>query len=102
MARNDNGSRKRIFTILPQHRCTNTKRLMRYSLLSLIREGLRGHRGWQPAWRDAAPKDAYEVHIIGGGGHCFATAYYLAKQHGIPRVAVLEKNHIGSGNAGRN
>ena len=75
---------------------------MRYSLLSLIREGLRRHRGWQPAWRDAAPKDAYDVIIIGGGGHGLATAYYLAKQHGITRVAVLEKNHIGSGNAGRN
>ena len=56
----------------------------------------------QPAWRDAAPKPAYDVIIIGGGGHGLATAYYLAKVHGITRVAVLEKGYIGSGNAGRN
>lgn len=75
---------------------------MRYSLLTLIREGLRAHAGWQPAWRDVGPKDAYDIIVIGGGGHGLATAYYLAKQHGIKRVAVLEKSHIGSGNAGRN
>ncbi len=75
---------------------------MRYSFLTLLTEALRGHAGWRPAWRDAVPRDAYDVVIIGGGGHGLATAYYLAKEHGIRNVAVLEKGYIGSGNAGRN
>ena len=75
---------------------------MRYSWLTVLREALRGQTGWQPAWRDAAPRESYDVVIIGGGGHGLATAYYLAKEHGITNVAVLEKGHIGSGNAGRN
>ena len=75
---------------------------MRYSLLSLVRQAFAGHRGWTPAWRDAAPKPSYDVIVIGGGGHGLATAYYLAKNHGIRNVAVLEKSYIGSGNAGRN
>lgn len=75
---------------------------MRYSIFSLLREAMRGHRRWSPAWRDAAPKSAYDVIIIGGGGHGLATAHYLAKVHGINNVAVLEKSWIGSGNAGRN
>jgi sarcosine oxidase subunit beta len=75
---------------------------MRYSIFSLLRQTLSGHRGWTPAWRDAAPKQGYDVVIVGGGGHGLATAYYLAKVHGITNVAVLEKRWIGSGNAGRN
>ena len=75
---------------------------MRYSIFSLLREALAGHRGWEPAWRDAAPKPAYDVIIVGGGGHGLATAHYLAKTHGITDVAVLEKGWIGLGNAGRN
>ncbi|WP_031337419.1 sarcosine oxidase subunit beta family protein [Rhodopseudomonas sp. B29] len=75
---------------------------MRYSLFALAREALRGHRGWQPVWRDAEPRRHYDVIIVGGGGHGLATAYYLAKTHGIRNVAVLEKGWIGSGNAGRN
>jgi sarcosine oxidase subunit beta len=67
-----------------------------------MRQALRGHRGWVPAWHDATPKAAYDIVIIGGGGHGLATAYYLAKVHGITRVAVVEKGWIGSGNAGRN
>ncbi len=75
---------------------------MRYSALNLLRQAFRRHRDWQPAWRDPAPKPAYDVIVIGGGGHGLATAYYLARIHGITRVAVLEKGYIGSGNAGRN
>ncbi|GGF73209.1 sarcosine oxidase subunit beta [Azorhizobium oxalatiphilum] len=75
---------------------------MRYSALSLFANALMGQKGWKPAWRDAAPKPAYDVIIVGGGGHGLATAYYLAKEHGIRNVAVLEKGWIGSGNAGRN
>lgn len=75
---------------------------MRYSLFNLVCQTFRGHRGWTPAWRDAAPKAAYDVIVIGGGGHGLATAYYLAKVHGITHVALLEKGWIGSGNVGRN
>ncbi|WP_127089194.1 sarcosine oxidase subunit beta family protein [Aquabacter cavernae] len=74
----------------------------RYSVFSLLANALTGQKGWTPAWRDAAPKPAYDVIVVGGGGHGLATAYYLAKEHGIRNVAVLEKGHIGSGNAGRN
>src|ERR1041384_8013963 len=74
----------------------------RYSGLRIFREALRGHKGWERAWRDPEPKPAYDVIIIGGGGHGLATAYYLAKEHGISNVAVLEKGLIGSGNVGRN
>ncbi len=75
---------------------------MRYSFLSILKNGLSGQAGWKPAWRDAAPKPAYDLIIVGGGGHGLATAYYLAKVHGIRNVAVIEKGYIGSGNAGRN
>lgn len=74
----------------------------RYSLFSLMRQALVGHRDWEPAWRDAAPRERYDVIIIGGGGHGLATAYYLAKNFGITNVAVIEKGWIGGGNAGRN
>jgi heterotetrameric sarcosine oxidase beta subunit len=75
---------------------------MRYSALSLAWNALTGQKNWSPVWRDAAPRKSYEVIVIGGGGHGLATAYYLAKRHGITNVAVLEKSWIGSGNAGRN
>jgi sarcosine oxidase subunit beta len=75
---------------------------MRYSIFSLLQQVLSGHRGWSPTWRDATPKPSYDIIIVGGGGHGLATAYYLAKVHGITNVAVLEKRWIGSGNAGRN
>ncbi len=75
---------------------------MRYSALSLAWNALTGQKYWSPVWRDAAPRKSYEVIVIGGGGHGLATAYYLAKRHGITNVAVLEKSWIGSGNAGRN
>ena len=76
--------------------------MQRYSFLSLARHALTGHRAWRPAWRKAAPRPHYRIIIIGGGGHGLATAYYLAKEHGISDVAVLEKGPIGLGNTGRN
>ncbi len=75
---------------------------MRYSGFQVFLNGLTGNRGWAPVWRDPAPKDHYDVIIIGGGGHGLATAYYLAREHGITNVAVLEKGTIGGGNVGRN
>lgn len=75
---------------------------MTFSALALVRNALGGQTGWQPHWRKATPKPAYDVVIIGGGGHGLATAYYLAKEFGIVNVAVVEKGWIGSGNAGRN
>jgi heterotetrameric sarcosine oxidase beta subunit len=74
----------------------------RYSALRLFAEGLRGQRGWRHAWAKATPKASYRVVIVGGGGHGLATAYYLAREHGITDVAVLEKGPIGLGNVGRN
>jgi len=75
---------------------------MKYSIFSLAKAALSGHKGWTRAWRDPAPKSHYDVIIIGGGGHGLATAYFLANEYGIRNVAVLEKGWIGSGNAGRN
>ncbi|MEX0707829.1 MAG: sarcosine oxidase subunit beta family protein [Woeseia sp.] len=74
----------------------------RYSAFNLLRHALTGNRHWSRAWRNAAPKDGYDVIIIGGGGHGLATAYYLAKLHGAKRIAVVEKGWIGGGNTGRN
>jgi methylglutamate dehydrogenase subunit A len=75
---------------------------MRYSGFRVMMEGLRGQRGWTPVWRDPAPKAEYDIVIIGGGGHGLSTAYYLAREHGLRNVAVLEKGYIGSGSIGRN
>jgi len=74
----------------------------RYSIFSLLKNAATGHKSWERMWRDPEPKPAYDVVIIGGGGHGLATAYYLAKVHGITNVAVLEKGYLGGGNTGRN
>jgi sarcosine oxidase, subunit beta len=73
-----------------------------YSILALARHALAGHATWPRLWRDPAPKPGYDVIIVGGGGHGLATAYYLAKEHGITNVAVLEKGWLGGGNTARN
>jgi sarcosine oxidase subunit beta len=73
-----------------------------YSVFSLIRNAFSHHHGWDRAWRDATPKAEYDVVIVGAGGHGLATAYYLAKEHGITNVAVIEKGWLGGGNTGRN
>ena len=75
---------------------------MNYSALKIFFEGLSGNKGWKPMWREPEPKTKYDIIIIGGGGHGLATAYYLAKEFGVKKVAVLEKGWIGSGNIGRN
>lgn len=79
-----------------------TTRKSRYSALSLFREGLRGQKGWTPAWRSSEPKRRYDAVIIGGGGHGLSAAYHLAKDHGVTNVLVIEKAWLGGGNTGRN
>jgi sarcosine oxidase subunit beta len=76
--------------------------VQRFSLLALLQNTLSGHRHWPQQWRSPEPKSAYDVVIVGAGGHGLATAYYLASQHGITNVAVVEKGWLGGGNTGRN
>ena len=75
---------------------------MRFSGLKILKEGLTGNKGWTNHWRDPEPRQEYDILIIGGGGHGLSTAYYLAKNHGLKNIAVLEKGYLGGGNVGRN
>src|SRR5579862_9156615 len=76
--------------------------MQRYSLLKVLARSVRGNIGWGPVWRTPTLQRSYDAVVIGGGGHGLATAYFLGKKHGVRRVAVLERGHIGQGNSGRN
>ena len=76
--------------------------MQRYSIFSLLRNACSHHRGWQRAWRSPELRKHYDVIIVGAGGHGLATAYYLARDHGVTNVAVLERGWLGGGNTGRN
>jgi len=76
--------------------------MRKYSVFAIAREAMRGHKGWPEQWSSPEPKKNYDVIIVGAGGHGLGTAYYLAKEHGITNVAVLEKGWLGGGNTGRN
>ena len=78
------------------------KKPKKYSVFSLIKNSFSYHENWQPVWRSPDPKKEYDAIIVGGGGHGLTTAYYLAKNHGINNIAVIEKGWIGGGNTGRN
>ena len=72
-----------------------------FSALSLIKNALSGQKNWEPQWPDSEPKAEYDVIIVGAGGHGLGAAYYLAKEHGITNVAVIDKGWLGGGNTGR-
>jgi len=91
-----------ILTQMSRHGHRLGKPVKRYSAFSIVREALRGHTGWEPAWASPEPRARYDVVIVGAGGHGLATAYYLGKNFGITDTAVLEKGWLGGGNTGRN
>ena len=76
--------------------------MRKYSVFAVVREAMRGHKGWEAQWASPEPRKEYDAIIVGGGGHGLGAAYYLAKEHGITNVCVLEKGYIGGGNTGRN
>jgi sarcosine oxidase subunit beta len=87
---------------LPARGAQANLRAMKFSFLSLARQALRGHGDWPAQWRAPEPKPAYDAIILGAGGHGLATAYYLASEHGMRDIAVVEKGWLGGGNTGRN
>ena len=76
--------------------------ISRYSGLALLRAAISGGDPWRPLWRRGDPASAYDVVVVGAGGHGLATAFHLARDHGIRRVAVLDRHVVGYGNVGRN
>ena len=74
----------------------------RYSIFSIARNAMNYHKDWERAWRSPEPKAEYDAVIVGAGGHGLATAYYLAKNHKLANIAVVEKGWLGGGNTGRN
>src|SRR5919197_1247888 len=76
--------------------------MRKFSVFAIAREAVRGHKGWEEQWASPEPRKEYDVVIVGAGGHGLATAYYLAKEHGVTNVAVVEKGWLGGGNTGRN
>lgn len=78
------------------------RNVKRYSVFAIAREAMRGHKGWEQQWPSPEPKKEYDVIIVGAGGHGLGTAYYLAAEHGITNIAVIEKGWLGGGNTGRN
>ena len=76
--------------------------MTRYNAWNVLKAGFTGQKNWSRAWRDPEPKNEYDVVIVGAGLHGLATAYYLAKNHGITNVAIVEKGWLGGGNGGRN
>ena len=93
---------RRMRLVNPGHVAQGAPPMQRYSAFALAREAMNYHEGWERAWGAPTLKDSYDVVVVGGGGHGLATAYYLAKNHGLTRVAVLEKGWLGGGNTGRN
>jgi sarcosine oxidase subunit beta len=91
-----------VWEITFNHRPPDAMTARKYSVFAIAREALRGHSGWTRQWENPEPRAAYDVVIVGAGGHGLATAYYLAKEHGVTNVAVLEKGWLGGGNTGRN
>lgn len=76
--------------------------MRKFSVFAIAREAMRGHKGWEEQWASPEPRKEYDVIVVGAGGHGLATAYYLAKEHGVTNVAVVEKGWLGGGNTGRN
>jgi sarcosine oxidase subunit beta len=88
--------------MLPRGIIPEAPPMTRFSALSLLRNALSGNKDWTEQWPDSAPKAEYDVVIVGAGGHGLGAAYYLAKEHGITNVAVIDKGWLGGGNTGRN